>query len=185
MLCCISILLIFIPADAHDLIKDNLVGSAIYYHMLPSQQSSTAQLDRDRALVRQLFNKSFRDIQVISQSLLREHEAGRLTSKRLAKDAKSINKAAKTLRSLMAFGELSKATEIDREIDTPAEFDGSIRKLANLIWGFAHSPIHQNTKVFNAEQAKRAQTDLLTIINLSKAIENKAKIYTFLPRATR
>jgi hypothetical protein len=32
--------------------------------------------------------------------------------------------------------------------------------------------------VLNTDQAERAQTDLLTIINLSKAIETKAKGYS-------
>jgi hypothetical protein len=81
------------------------------------------------------------------------------------------------LRTLIALGEMALEVEINKEIDTAQEFDESIRKLSKLIWDFAHNPVHQNNKVFNTDQAERAQTDLLTIINLSKALENKSKGY--------
>ncbi|HEV2665609.1 MAG TPA: hypothetical protein VG324_11890, partial [Blastocatellia bacterium] len=77
----------------------------------------------------------------------------------------------------IALGEMASEVEIDKEIDTAREFDESIRKLASLISEFAHNPVHQSNKVFNTDQAERAQTDLLTIINLSKALENKSKDY--------
>jgi hypothetical protein len=108
---------------------------------------------------------------------LKDHETTRLTSGNLAKSARSINKSAKTLRSLIALGDMASEVQIDKEIDTPREFDESIRKLATLISDFAHNPVHQSNKVFNTDQAERAQTDLLTIINLSKALENKSKGY--------
>jgi hypothetical protein len=129
--------------------------------------------------VRQQFTQDFRDLQLISQGLLRDHEARRLTPKRLRKDAGSINKCAKSLRSLMALGDLAAKPEIgvEKEIDTPQEYDQSIRRLAKLIWNFAHNPVHQNSKVFDTELAAKAQTDLLTIINLSKVIESRAKRY--------
>jgi hypothetical protein len=41
--------------------------------------------------------------------------------------------------------------------------------------------VHQNSKVFNTEQAERAQTDLLTVINLSKALEGKSRKYVAAP----
>jgi len=140
-------------------------------------QAQPEQRDRERAMARQQFNKSFRDIQTISQQLLREHEEKRLTPRRLSKDARSINKCAKTLRSLIALGSLATEIKIDKEIDTAEKFDESIRRLAKLVWDFAHNPVHQNNKVFDTDEAARAQTDLLTIINLSKAIEGKAKGY--------
>jgi hypothetical protein len=72
---------------------------------------------------------------------------------------------------------MASEVEVDKEIVTARKFDESIRKLATLISDFAHNPVHQNNKVFNTDQAERAQTDLLTIINLSKALENKSKAY--------
>ena len=75
----------------------------------------------------------------------------------------------------MALGNLAVPLKIDKEINTPRQFDQSIRRIAKLIYDFAHNPIHQNSKVFNTDQAQQAQTDLLAIIDLSKAIENKAK----------
>jgi hypothetical protein len=144
---------------------------------MPGAQSSTAERERERAAARQQFTENFRDIQLLGQGLLRDHEAGRLTSKRLAKATKSINKCARNLRSLLALGKLASEIEINEEINTPLEFDEAIRKLARLISDFAHNPHHQSSKVLNTDQAAQAQTDLLTIINLSKVIEKKSKVY--------
>ena len=134
--------------------------------------------ERERAYAREQFTKNFRDLQVLGKGLLQDHEATRLTPDNLAKSARSINKCARTLRSLIALGEMASEVEIDKEIDTARKFDEAIRKLATLISDFAHNPVHQNNKVFNTGQAERAQTDLLTIINLSKALENKSKRYS-------
>ncbi len=145
--------------------------------MAASQLPKSAEAQRERARVRQQFNKNFKDIQVLGQNLLKEHENGKLTPQRLLKDVKSINKCAKTLRTLILLGEMAEPLEINKEIDTAEEYDQSIRQLARHIWDFAHNPIHQNSKVFNTNQAEKAQTDLLAIIDLSKAIEGKAKGY--------
>ncbi len=142
------------------------------------QGNKSIERERDRAYARQQFTKNFRDLQVTSQNLLKEHDEKRLTQKRLTKDIRIINKSAKALRSMMALGDLAEPLKIDKEINTPQEFDKSIRRIAKLIYDFAHNPIHQNSKVFNTDQAQQAQTDLLAIIDLSKAIENKAKSYT-------
>jgi NifU-like protein involved in Fe-S cluster formation len=83
------------------------------------------------------------------------------------------------LRTLIALGEMANEVEINKEIDTAQEFDESIRKLSKLVRDFAHNPVHQSNKVFNTDQAERAQTDLLTIINLSKALEDKSKNYSY------
>jgi hypothetical protein len=134
--------------------------------------------ERERAYAREQFSKNFRDLQLVGKGLLRDHEAAKLTPDKLAKGVKSINKCARTLRTLIALGDMASEVEINKEIDTAQEFDESIRKLATLIWDFAHNPVHQNNKVFNTDLAERAQTDLLTIINLSKALENKSGNYT-------
>lgn len=183
MLVCFSLLLVLLPAYAEYEFEiiDSHKRRTIYFNRLSPPQSTMTQQERDKALARQQFSKNFRDMQLIGQGLLREHEAKRLTSKRLAKDAKSINRCAKSLRSLLALGNLATETYIDRDIGTANEFDESIRKLAKLIWDFAHNPIHQTSKVFNTDQAAQAQTDLLTIINLSKVIENRSKGYVFTP----
>ena len=146
-----------------------------------SPQSPTKQMEkeRERAHAREQFTKNFRDLQLLSQGLLREHERARLTSGKLAKDTRSINKCARTLRTLIALGEMANEVEINKEIDTAQEFDESIRKLSKLISDFAHNPVHQSNKVFNTDQAERAQTDLLTIIHLSKVIEDKSKSYVY------
>ncbi|MGH9770009.1 MAG: hypothetical protein ACREAB_21505 [Blastocatellia bacterium] len=134
--------------------------------------------ERERAYAREQFSKNFRDLQLIGKELLQNHEATKLTPGKLAKNTKSINRCARALRSLIALGEMASEAPINKEIDTAKEFDESIRKLAGLIWNFAHNPVHQSNKVFNTDQAERAQTDLLTIINLSKALENKSRSYT-------
>lgn len=134
--------------------------------------------ERERAYHRQEFTKNFRDLQLLSQNLLKEHEANRLTPERLAKDSKSINKCAKALRSLTVLGNLALPPKINKDIATPKQYDESIRRLAKHIWDFAHNPNLQSNKVFDTGHAKRAQSDLLAIIDLSKAIENKAKGYS-------
>jgi hypothetical protein len=134
--------------------------------------------ERERAYAREQFTKNFRDLQLLGKGLVQDHEATRLTPNRLAKGARSINKCARTLRSLIALGEMASEVEVDKEINTARKFDESIHKLATLISDFAHNPVHQSNKVFNTDQAERAQTDLLTIINLSKALENKSKGYS-------
>ncbi len=144
-------------------------------------QSRKMEQDRERIYARQQFARSFRDLQLLGQGLLKDHKAGNLTPSRLEKDTRSIRKHARNLRQLMALGDLAIETEIEKEVSTPEQFDKSIRRLSSLIWEFAHNPIHQNSKVFNTDQAERAQTDLLTIINLSRLIEDKAKSYIFLP----
>ena len=135
----------------------------------PFQQTPDKRLERERerAYAREQFTKNFRDIQLLGKGLLQDHEATKLTPDKLAKSARSINKCAKTLRALIALGEMASEVEVDKEIVTARKFDESIRKLATLISDFAHNPVHQNNKVFNTDQAERAQTDLLTIINLA------------------
>jgi hypothetical protein len=145
----------------------------------PQSPVKQMEKERERAHAREQFTKNFRDLQLLSQGLLREHERARLTSGKLAKDARSINKCARTLRTLIALGEMANEVEINKEIDTAQEFDESIRKLSKLVRDFAHNPVHQSNKVFNTDQAERAQTDLLTIINLSKALEDKSKNYSY------
>jgi hypothetical protein len=144
---------------------------------LQGANSSPAQREREKAAARQQFTENFRDIQLLGQGLLRDHLAGRLTAERLSKSAKSINRCARNLRSLLALGELASEIVINEEIDTPLAFDDAIRKLARVISDFAHNPHHQSSIIFNTDQAAKAQTDLLTIINLSKAIEKRSKLY--------
>ncbi len=148
-------------------------------HAGKPQSGNPLEKERDRLYARQQFTKNFRDLQLTSQNLLKEHEEKQLTPARLSKSVRIINKAAKALRSMMVLGDLAEPVKIDKEIMTPQQFDNSIRRLAKHIYDFAHNPIHQSNKVFNTDQAQQAQTDLLAIIDLSKAIENKAKSYTF------
>jgi len=157
--------------------NSGIVGVGCATAKSAQQTAKTMEQNRERAYNRQLFTKNFRDLQLTGQDLLKEHESRQLTSERLAKASKTINKCAKTLRALTAFGDLAIPQKINKNIQTPLEYDESIRLLAQYIRNFAHNPVHQNSKVFNTDQAKRAQTDLLAIIDLSKAIGNKAKGY--------
>jgi hypothetical protein len=152
--------------------------SLLLFFWMPCVQSSTAQGDREKAAARQQFVKDFRDVQLNGQGLLRDHEAGKLNPKRLSKLARSINKSAKSLRSLIGLGNLAKEVGINKDLDSQPEFDDAIHKLAKLISVFAHNPVHQNSKILDTDQAAQAQTDLLTIINLSKAIADNASGYS-------
>ncbi|MGE0101356.1 MAG: hypothetical protein AB7H86_04810 [Blastocatellales bacterium] len=143
----------------------------------PPITSSAAERDRTRKQLREQFTKNFRDIQLNSQKLLKEHRNRSLSSRDLSRHVRSINKNAKTLRGLMALGDLAEKIEIEKEIDTPEDFDESIQRLATLVREFAHNPIHQNSKVFNTDLAAQAQTDLLMIIDLSKILNDVSRNY--------
>lgn len=146
----------------------------------PQNPQKAAEVARDRAYLRQEFQKTFKKLQVTSQELLKEHEAGRLTTDRLGKDARSIQKCAKTLRTLQALGDMARPSQIENNLNTPQKFDSSIRRLSKLIYDYAHNPVHQSSKVFNTDLAEQAQTDLLAIINLSKLLDSKSKSYSFI-----
>jgi hypothetical protein len=136
-----------------------------------------------RRQAREQFQKNFREIQLIGQRLVREHEAGRLKPSQLAKETKAIQKCAKNLRSLQALGEpLAPSAESIGSLDSPQDFDQSIRRLAKLIYDYAHNPTHQNNRVFNTDEAARARQDLEMAIKLARALETKAKNYLAHPR---
>ncbi len=147
----------------------------------PQSRPRSPEAERDRAYLRQQFQKNFKNLQLLGQELLKDHNEARLTSDKLEKNTKAINKCGKTLRTLMALGDMANTVNLDENIDTAKEFDDSIRRLSELISDFAHNPVHQNSKVFNADQAERAQTDLLTIINLSRILTARAKTYKTTP----
>ena len=149
-------------------------GAAAY--SLSGRDAAAKDQARQRNYVRQQFAKDFRDLQHTSIGLLREHEKGRLTGTRLARDVKTINRCAKSLRHLMALGELPPLPD-EEEIDSAREFDQSIRRLSRVVYSFAHNPLHQNSKVFDLKHAARAQSDLAAIISLSKSLENQARGY--------
>jgi hypothetical protein len=132
---------------------------------------------RARARARYQFAKNFRELQELGYRLLREHEAGRLKPAQLAKDAKAIQKRAQSLRSLLILGDDLPPPEVIGSLATPQEFDRSLRRLARLVYSFAHNPVHQNNKVFNMSEAARARADLATLIQLAKAIGGQAKSY--------
>jgi hypothetical protein len=141
-----------------------------------------AEAQREKAVIRQQFSKSFHDLQVISQQMLREHDAGQLTTNHLSKQSKSINKSARTLRTLMALGELAQEPHpLEKDLTTANAFDKSIRRLAKMIYDFSHSPHHKNSKVFDTIEATKVQKELLTIIALSKFLEVNAKNYPKIP----
>jgi len=144
----------------------------------PARPQNRAEREREKVVARQQFSKNFHDLQVTSQELLREHVAGQLTSPELSKKAKTIYKSAKALRTLMALGELAQEPHaINEKLSGTLEFDQSIKRLAKMIYDFAHSPVHQNSKVFNTVEVTKTQKDLLTIISLAKVIETNARKY--------
>lgn len=135
--------------------------------------------EREKASVRQLFTKSFKDLQVVSQRLLETHKAGTLTALQLGKEAKAINKSAKVLRTLLALGELVEEPALfEAELRSPAEFNNSLQQLSTYIYDFSHSPHHKNHRVFNMVEATKVHKDLVSIIHLSKNLETQAKYYS-------
>jgi len=116
-------------------------------------------------------------VQVLSQDLLKAHEEGNLTARGLGKEAREINKSARSLRQLIALGALAEERELKTSLTTPADFDEAIRLLAQMIRRFARNPSHQNSRILNTDQATEAQTDLLAIIRLSKTLADQARGY--------
>jgi hypothetical protein len=150
-----------------------LTASASY-----AQSPRSLEAERQKAVTKQQFAQNFRNLQTSSQAMLRDHEGGALTYKQLNQTARSINKSAKALRGLMALGNLAESAEpFEKQIDSADKFDTAIRRLSQLIYDFAHSPVHQNSKVFDTKAAAKTQTQLLTIIELSKTLESLARNY--------
>ena len=142
-----------------------------------NQGASVSERARERAYAREQFARHFKSVQVRSQLLLRLHEKRTLSAKQLREEAGQINKSARMLRQLIALGSLAARVEQKTRFAAPEEFEEAIRKLANLVWEFAHNPVHQNGKIFNTQQAAAAQTDLLSIIELSRALQREGSGY--------
>lgn len=141
-----------------------------------NQPSSAMERNRERAHLRQEFARHFRTIQVKSQEMIQEFESGKLTEKRLASQSKQINKSARSLRQLIALGELAEPEELKTSFSSPIEIEEAIRLLATRVKDFARNPTHQNSRILNTDLATRAQTDLLAVIRLSKAINEQARL---------
>jgi len=160
-------------------VMSGLVLMASAYQLLGQTNQPTSQVERNRekAYLRQQFARHFRSVQVLSQDLLKAHEEGNLTARSLGKEAREINKSARSLRQLIALGALAEERELKTSLTTPADFDEAIRLLAQMIRRFARNPSHQNSRILNTDQATEAQTDLLAIIRLSKTLADQARGY--------
>src|SRR5215207_739905 len=135
-----------------------------------AQQAEQAARARERKAAKEQFSQNFRELQQIANTTLKAHD--------LQKNVRGIQKRAKTLRGLTVLGEPASPPEnYARKIESPAEFDRSIRTLARLVYDFAHNPVHQNTKVFDTNKAAKAIEDLINIINLAKIIEDNSDNY--------
>ena len=142
-----------------------------------SQGLSRIERNREKEYLRQQFARHFKLIQVTSQQLIREHEEGTMTSARLSKSVRDINKSARTLRTMIGLGELANIEQLKTDLTTAAGFDEALRLLGRLTRDFARNPVHQNSRILNTDLATQAQTDLLSIINLSKLIGQQSGIY--------
>ena len=144
-----------------------------------TQANETAARERSRKATQLQFAESFRSIQIVSKGLLKAHEDGTLVPGQLSKDARAIQRYARSLRSLMALGPpTTKPREPEHQLHTSRDFDVAIRNLTTLVWEFAHNPIHKNPKVFDTDEAAKVAADIVTIVEMAKAIERRAKDYT-------
>ena len=146
---------------------------------LAGQSRKAETQERERRAARESFNENFRELQLLGINLLKDHRNGNLSRERLAKDTKTIQKRARTLRGLMVLGEPGgPPIQLESKINTPVQFDKFIGWLSRLIHDFAHNPIHKNTKVFDTDEAGRASADIINIINLARLIEQSSGGYT-------
>ncbi|MFM8392854.1 MAG: hypothetical protein ACKOB4_02890 [Acidobacteriota bacterium] len=156
-----------------------LILATTGHQLFGQTNQSTSQIERNRekAYLRQQFARHFRAIQVLSQEVLKAQEEGTLTSNRLGKEMREINKSARNLRSMIGLGALAEEEELKMVFSAPEDYDEAIRLLGRLIREFARNPSHQNSRILNTDQATEAQTDLLSIIRLSKALAAQARSY--------
>ncbi len=193
-----SSLLIYIPACltlmaaamSDDLAQMRVISVAAQPVRLSAEITSQRQplrarpqkahgLDREKEQARAEFSRHFAGLQNTGYALRNEHEAHTLKPGKLEKYARAVNKHARTLRTLVVLGELDEPVRESREpLDNSKKFDQSIHQLARLIYSFAHNPVHQNHRVFDTDQARRARADLEHIIVLSKSLGKQAKGYT-------
>jgi hypothetical protein len=151
----------------------NSLPSAAYL-----QQTQKDLSERRKSAVQNEFTRNFGSLQQTAFALKREHEEQTLDARGLSRNLKIINKNARALRTVMILGDLPKpVVESKKPLMTISEFDQAIQRLTKLIYDFAHNPIHKNRRVFNADEAARARTDLENIIVLSRKIEDCAKDY--------
>lgn len=142
-----------------------------------NQSPSAFDQRRERSYRHTIFMKHFTVIQVLSQEVVRDHRNRVLSPASLKKSMKRINVSARALREMMAVGDLAREERLEEEFVTPSDYDLAISNLAKRVYDFAHNPTHQNSRIFDTIEATRAQTDLLVVITLSKAIESHAKGY--------
>lgn len=152
-------------------------GEASVHAGQTSQNSSMLEKNREKEYLRQQFARHFKLIQITTQQIIREHEDGTMNSTRLSKNVREINKSARTLRTMIGLGDLANDEKLKTDLTSAAGFDEALRLLGRLIRDFARNPVHQNSRILNTELATRAQTDLLSIINLSRSIGQQAGNY--------
>ncbi len=142
-----------------------------------NQSPTQIEKNREKAYLRMQFARHFRAIQVLSQGLVRGVEEGTLVGSQLVTDTREINRSARSLRTMIALGELAQEESLKTSFANQQEFEEAIRRLGELVREFARNPSHQNTRILNTAQATTAQTDLLSIIRLSKALSQQGRSY--------
>jgi len=142
-----------------------------------NQSPTQVEKNREKAYLRMQFARHFRAVQVVSQGLVKAVEEGTLTGSRLVAESREVNKSARALRTMIALGELAQEEELKVSFSSRQEFDEAVRNLGELVRKFARNPSHQNSRILNTDQATAAQTDLLSIIRLSKALSQQGKSY--------
>ncbi|NBO65380.1 MAG: hypothetical protein EBU88_11155 [Acidobacteria bacterium] len=153
-------------------------GEVVRVRSQINQTPTQLEKNREKAYLKMQFTRHFRLIQVVSQGLVEKVEDGSLTSSLLTADSRKINKSARSLRTLIALGDLAQEVELKTSFSTTSEFEDAVRQLGELVRQFARNPSHQNSRILNTDQASSAQTDLLSIIRLSKALSEQGRRYT-------
>lgn len=142
-------------------------------------QLRKSELDaRERQALKESFQENFRELQLLGINLLKSHRSGELDAARLNRDSKAIQKRARAIRSLMVLGNPEvKPVELPSKLKSEQDFSKYVGWVSRIIYDFAHSPIHTNTKVFDTELATKAATDLVNIGNMAKLLENSSVHY--------
>ena len=142
-------------------------------------QLRKSELDeRERQALKVSFQENFRELQLLGINLLKSHRSGELDASRLNRDSKAIQKRARALRGLMVLGNPEvKPLELPSRIKSEQDFSKYVGWVSRIIYDFAHSPIHTNTKVFDTELATKAATDLVNIGIMAKLLESSSVHY--------
>jgi hypothetical protein len=129
---------------------------------------------RDSTLAYSQIREDYKQIQVVNNDLAKVVDKGvELDLKYVAKSVSEIKSRASRLKENLMLPEAKKPSERSiTEVGTePKQLKSALIVLDNLVMEFVSSPIFDQAKAVNVEQAAKARRDLEKIIEISEQIK--------------